>query len=317
MPGYNGTGINWQDPKYLTRLRDLIVEGKTNKQAAEILTKEWSEQVTAIAIENARKRHLSNLENYIEENENALKFYDADTLPMDDYMISCDDHSPYFSALWENRLLSIAEFFGIRKHIKVGDLINQDYASHWPKQEGEGRGTLDEDIQQSEPLFKALDYFDEIYLVRGNHEDRITRMTDAKVQGRHILKLFGERIHQKFQYTPYDKVFIGDEWMAVHPKSYSQISGSTAIRLAEKYRRHVLNAHGHFVALRWDRSGQNMGADLGGLFDIRKIPYINLTTTTHPTWNNGFAMLKDGWPWFWNNSTNWGFWERQMMRRLT
>jgi len=314
--GYVGVGINWQDPKYLSRLRDLIIEGKNNSQISEILTKEWNTSVSHSAVDNARIRHLANLEKYIEEQENTIEFYDADTLPMDDYMISCDDHSPYFSALWENRLLSVAEFFKVKKHIKVGDLINQDYASHWAKLEGEKRGELDEDIQQSEPLFKALDYFDEIYLVRGNHEDRITRMTDARVQGRHILKLFGERIHQKFKYTPYDKVFIGDDWMAVHPKSYSQISGSTAIRLAEKYRRHVLNAHGHFVALRWDRSGQNMGIDLGGLFDTRKIPYCNLSTSTHPVWNNGFAMLKDGKIWLWNESTDWDFWNKQLMRRL-
>jgi len=225
-------------------------------------------------------------------------------------MISCDDHSPYHSALYENRLLMIAEFFEIKKHIKVGDLVNQDYASHWPKMEGENRGTLDENIQQSEPLFKALDYFDEIYQVRGNHEDRVTRITDARVQAKHILQLFGQKIYNKVKYTPYDKVFIGDEWMAVHPKSYSQISGSTAVRMCEKFHRHVFNAHGHFVALRWDRSGKYMGIDLGGLFDARKIPYINLSTTTHPQWNNGFAMLRNEKIWLFNESTDWDFWEK-------
>jgi len=304
-------GVHWNDPKRLFRVKQLFEEGCIVREIARILTQEWGQTISADMITKVKARYEP-LNWYIEENKNTVKFYESDTLPMDDYMIACDDHSPHFSALYENRLLSIAEFFGIKKRIIVGDLITQDYASHWAKEEGEERLTLDGDIQQSEPLFKSLDYFDEIYLVRGNHEDRINRITDARIQGKHILKLFGERIHHKFKYTPYDKVFIGDEWVAVHPKSYSQISGSTAVRLAEKFHRHVLNAHGHFTALRWDRSGKYMGIDLGGMFDVRKIPYINLRTTTHPAWNNGFAMLRKGKIWLWNESTDWDFWGRHI-----
>ncbi len=313
MAGYTH-GISWQDPKRLGRIHQLLQEGKTTPQIAKILTQDWGAFISHDVIAGVRKRY-SPLERYIAELTNTVKFYDSDTLPMDNYMISCDDHSPYHSALYENRLLMIAEFFKIKKHIKVGDLVNQDYASHWPKQEGEQRGTLDEDIQQAEPLFKALDYFDEIYQVRGNHEDRPNRITDARIQGKHILKLFGQKIHDKIRYTPYDKVFIGEEWMAVHPKSYSQISGSTAVRMCEKFHRHVFNAHGHFTALRYDRSGKYMGIDLGGMFDARKVPYINLSTTTHPVWNPGFGMLRDGHFWHFHNGTDWNFWEKQLLRR--
>ena len=306
-------GINWNDPKRLSRLKQLLEEGLSRKEIGQKLTQEWDTRISIDMVAKVKERYEP-FDWYIEENKDTVKFYDSDTLPMDDYMISCDDHSPYFSALYENRLLSIAKFFNIKKQIKVGDLVNQDYASHWPKQEGERRGDLDDDITQSEPLFKALDYFEKIYLVRGNHEDRPNRITDARIQGKHILKLFGRKIHDKIYYTPYDKVFIGKGWMAVHPKSYSQISASTAVRLAEKYHRHVLNAHGHFSALRYDRSGKYMGIDLGGLFDIRKVPYINLTTTTHPVWNNGFAMLRNEKIWLFNESTDWDFWGKQLLR---
>lgn len=304
-------GFEWND-QGIARVQELIMLGNTSKRTADILTKEWGAFITKPMIDNIRQRFDLN-KHLIEDDLSVIKFYDSDTLPMDNYMISCDDHSPYFSALYENRLLMIAEFFKIKKHIKVGDLVNQDYASHWPKMEAERRGSLDDDIAHSEPLFKALDYFDEIYLVRGNHEDRVTRITDARVQTKHILKLFGQKIHDKIQYTPYDKVFIGEEWMAVHPKSYSQISGSVAVRLAEKFHRHVLSAHGHFVSLRYDRSGKYMGIDLGGLFSVRKIPYCNLTTTSHPAWSNGFGMLRNGHFWHFHEGTDWGFWEKGIL----
>lgn len=303
----HSVGLEWNDFR-LGRLSEILSGGHTSKEAAGILTQEWGVDVTKQMVDNIRARY--DVLNYFVKESPNIKIYKSDTLPMDDYIISCDDHSPYFSVLYENRLLMIAEFFGIKKHIKVGDLVDQNYAKKWPRKEGEQDLGLDEEIAESEPLFKALDYFEEIYLVRGNHEDRINRMTDAKIQGRHILELFGKRIYDKIQYTPYDKAFIGDEWMVVHPKSYSQISGNTAIRLAEKYHRHVLNAHGHFVALRYDRSGEYMGIDLGGLFDTEKMAYINLQTTTHPAWNSGFAMLRKGKIWLFNESTDWGFWSR-------
>jgi len=66
------------------------------------------------------------------------------------------------------------------------------------------------------------------------------------------------------------------------------------VRLAEKTHRHVLNAHGHFMAMRYDRSAKFMCCDIGGMFDIKKIDYICKKTTTHPTWNNGFAVIMDG-----------------------
>ncbi len=302
-------GIDWNSGGRLERVRDLIIAGNTSKKAAEILTKEWGVHVTKAMIDGLRQRY--DIPNYFIEERTDVKYYESDTLPMDNYMISCDDHSPYFNALYQNRLLMIAQFFGIKKHIKVGDLIDQSYIKSWAPKEGEKQSTLDEEIEQSEPLIKALDYFDRVYLVRGNHEGRVTRATDAKIQAKHILLIFGQRIHEKIEYTPYDKLFIGDKWMVVHPKSYSQVSGSTAVRLAEKFQRNVLNAHGHFSAFRYTRSGEHLGVDLGGMFNIHKIGYINLSTTTHPAWNNGFAMLRNGKAWLFNESTDWDFWGRQ------
>ena len=308
-------GINWGDPKRLSRLKELLELGYTRTDIAVILTQEWGERVGVDVVYKAVQRYRP-FNFYIEEDKSTITFYESDTLPMDDYMIGCDDHSPCHSALYENRLLSIAQFFGIKKRIEVGDLVNQDYAKKWPKLEGGADGDLDKEIAQSEPLFKALDYFEEIYLIRGNHESRVTRITDGKIQAKHILALFGQKIHDKFKYTPYDKVFIGDTFMAVHPKSYSQISGSTAVRLAEKYHRHVLNAHGHFIALRYDRSGKYMGIDLGGLFDPQKVDYINLQTTTHPAWNQGFGMIYRGKFWHFHEGTDWDFWEKQIIRKI-
>jgi hypothetical protein len=143
------------------------------------------------------------------------------------------------------------------------------------------------------------------YLLQGNHERRIGIQTFSMIQVKHLFGFIGGEIWaKKFRYSVYDKMHIGDKWLLVHPKSYSQISAAVALRLAEKYHRHVINAHGHFIALRYDRSGQYMGIDLGGLFDTSKIDYMNLSTTTHPFWNCGFGMILNGKFWHFHENTD-------------
>jgi hypothetical protein len=285
--------------------------GFTSRQISEILSGEYETQISQSSVENARTRHVP-LKNLISPDED-MELYQSKDMPDGDYMISCDYHSPYHAEMWINRLVRIADKFHIKKNIIVGDLFDMDFAKYTlykqAKKEGEEDSSLDKEACAVQPVIQALDYFDKNYLVMGNHENRIDRLTDGAVQSRHIMRLFwGDEFQQKIEVSVYDKMWIGDEWLVVHPRSYSQISGSVAVRLAEKFHRHVMNAHGHFVALRYDRSGQYMGIDLGGMFDIRKVEYINKKTTTHPFWNNGFGMIYNNRFYHFHGGTDWDWW---------
>jgi len=302
-------GFNWNDcPKAIETLKTLVLEGYDSREITTILSDVFNHEFTVKTIEGAR--HRFGCMKYLLAQDKSIKLYGALKLPQGDYLLTCDYHSPYHSELWVNRALMIAEIYGLKRHIIAGDLFDMDFAKHWPKKEGEESSELDMTMGQCEPVMNMLKYFDDTILIRGNHEDRITRMTEARIQARHIIELISKEIwNKKFRYSYYDKVHIGKDWLVVHPKRYSQLSGSTAIRLAEKYHRHILNAHGHFIALRYDRSGKHMGIDMGGLFDIKKTAYLNLQTTTHPFWNNGFAVLKDNHIHLFNESTDWKHWE--------
>jgi len=304
-------GFRWTN-EAKDRLKELLSVGLQNHEIAEILSQEFNADITPSAVSNTRDRHVL-LRNLISNDEKIDK-YQEPTLPDGDYMVSCDYHAPYHSEVWINRFLRIADKFGIKKNIIVGDLFDMDFAK-WAlfkqsKEEGEKDSTLDKEKAQVEPVIKALDYFDKNEAITGNHEFRIDRLTSGTVQGRHIMKLFwGDEFAQKINVSSYDKLWIGDKWLVVHPQSYSQIGGSVAIRLAEKFQCHVMNAHGHFIALRYNRSGRYMGIDLGGMFDVRKVEYVNKKTTTHPFWNNGFAALVDGHFWHFHGATDWKYWD--------
>ena len=156
-----------------------------------------------------------------------MKRYQEECLPSGDYMISCDYHAPYHSEVYVNRLLKVAHRAKIRKHVIIGDLFDMDFAKKWPTDEPI---TLDKEWPQAQVVIDALCYFDENYLVQGNHESRVSRLTDGKIQAKHLFALLGgDEWKEKFRYTEYDKIRIGDDWLLVHPQSYSQVSPSVAI----------------------------------------------------------------------------------------
>jgi len=282
--------------------RDSLLEckiyGLTTVECSELLSRKFGESVTVKSVENAW--YKSHLAKHLLEIDKSLALYDRELrLDDGDYLVTCDFHAPHHSEVWINRALAFADEYNIKHHIIVGDLFDMGFAK-WSKfemmkDEWESQERLDDELKVCRRVMESLDYFDKSYLVCGNHENRVDRLTDGRIQARHIIDLIGEgRYKDKFKVSVYDKLFVGEEFLAVHPSSYSQIGGSTAVRLAEKFHRNVLNAHGHFVALRYDRSGQYMAADIGGMFDTKKIDYICKKTTTHPTWNNGFAVIMDG-----------------------
>ena len=296
-------GFHW-DEKPLKRLRELTMLGLSAHLIAEKMSKEFNHNITYDMVNKTKSVHRI-LSCYMEVDEKIYNFKEK-TIPDGDYMISCDYHAPAHSEVWINLLLSIAEKFKIGKHIIIGDLFNFHFIKHHYT---DAKRNLDKEISETAPVVKALDYFDENYLVQGNHERRIGIQTDTKIQAQHLFNNYGAEIwKRKFHYSVYDKMNIGEDWMVVHPKSYSQISGSVAIRLAEKFQKNVINSHGHFVSLRYTRDGKHMGVDLGGMFNTSRIDYTNLVTTTHPRWNNGFGMLRNGHFYLFHGGTDWNFW---------
>lgn len=297
-------GFNWDDTAK-DRLRDLKIQAYTNFEIVDILTKEYKQPITIKMIEQAvyRYRLISHLISAAE----GITYYKDESVPDGNYMVFSDAHAPYYDEVYLNRMMAIADKFGIVKGIAAGDTLDMNFAKYFYDSE---RGDLDAEIIKTTPLFQALQYFDEVIFLQGNHENRIGRMTDGKVQARHIFKIFGEKVWvEKFKYIENKtRIKVGRKWLITHPTSYSQISASVSVRLAEKYHRNIINAHGHFIAFRWDRSGKYQCYDLGGLFNVAKIKYTSESTTTHPEWNQGFMALLDGHAYHFHGGTDWKYW---------
>jgi len=305
--GGHTDGFDWTGKEARGKLKELCIIGFSASEIAEKLSTEFEYNVTVSMVENAKGR--LGFSQHLLTRDMEIKIYKELTLPDDNYMISCDEHAPYHSELWINRKLAIAHKFKVTNNIQIGDTLDFDFIKKHPLLDGEKRKTLDEEFLEAAPSIKALLYFKKNWLMRGNHEYRVSRYTNSLIQARHLYKIFGkEKWNADFIYSDYDKLNIGKKWLLLHPKSYSQVSTSVGKKMAEKFHRFVINTHGHLVGMAYDRSGKFMVIDLGGMFDIRKIGYINLQTTTHPTWKNGFGMLYNGHFYHFTEETDWNYW---------
>ena len=284
-------------PPLIERLTDLYARGVSLDEIALRLSDEFGRTITPKAVETARYCYLPRgFERTISERASGEPpLLIAPHLPDGDYMVCSDVHLPFYSSLWLDRYLKTARAYRIRRQIIAGDLFDFHVFSHFPKLAKGGPVDLEDEFAvMREPVERLAQAFDITYLITGNHERRVSRLTDARLTFDTLFRIFGDRARSRFELSPFDRVFVGDKWLVVHPISYSQVSGAVAVRLAAKYHRHVINAHGHFVALRYDTSGEYVVCDSGGLMDWTRIDYASFRTTTHPCWNNGFVMLRNG-----------------------
>ena len=286
--------IEGQRPRFrwteeaLKKLVELIAD----EASAPEIAKAFNQPVSCI--ENAIHRYGKTIpRGTLEENLDIPVFKGDLKLPMDDYLLCADYHSPYFSVLWHGRSLAIAEHYNIKKLVIIGDLLDLGFASYFyaddkPKIE-------DEEGENKRLIQSMLAQFEQIYLVKGNHEDRLGRNTDGIIKTQSLLADWvGPEYGKRFQFSLYDKLTIGDTWLCVHPKSYSQKAGGASRLLCSKYLKNIVNTHGHHFGVNVDPSGKYLAIDIGGMFDVDKISYINYKTTTHPSWNPGFCALING-----------------------
>jgi hypothetical protein len=285
-------------------LKQEVLKGTPIHETVILFTQKYGRAFTYDDIRTARQRFGLTMNFLVRDNDIRL-YTDCLELPDGRYMICADFHSPYHSEGWVNRMVHVSEALQLKNLIIAGDLFDMDFAKHWYSDD---ETKLDYETEKVKPVIELLNWYDKITLIRGNHEHRVNRMTEGKIQAKHLFDIFGLATWEnKFTYSVYDKLFIGDSWMIVHPKSYSQISGSVGIRLAEKFHANVINAHGHFCAMRFDRSGEYVSIDIGGLFDTNKVEYINKKTTTHPMWNNGFVVVDGDSFHLFHQKTDWGY----------
>lgn len=216
-------------------------------------------------------------------------------------MITADYHLPLFSAKVGNQVLDVARERGIKALVAAGDMFNMDALSRFePKQESADLWTeIEVGIEVAATLLKT---FDVIYLLKGNHDYRMTKALGFKLKFdaamRMVFGALGEESLKKIRFTNLDHMWCRPwpdapselSYYVCHPQAYTQVPLSKTRILADKINANVITAHSHHFAQGFARDGKKICAEAGGLFDASKTEYLQ-TTTTYPNWQNGFFYL--------------------------
>lgn len=211
-------------------------------------------------------------------------------------IISCDWHIPHVSTEWFAIMCGIAEKRKIPNLIINGDFFDQDQFKIWLDS-----GSLvswDSELQAGKEVFnKLLKQFRKIFIILGNHDERIFRKVETRFSAKHLfaqmisLPLLDDRvIVSNIKYCTSED----NKWIVCHPKNYSKAATIAPANIIAVEHKNVIGAHGHHLGMARDISGKYWAVDGGGMFSEDSMTYNgNTIKSNHAKWANGFVLLNE------------------------
>ena len=261
---------------------------------------------------NYKKLYLKNAAAEIDIPRHKRKEYlDFMEVEGDDWIIISDVEVPDHNTNILRAALLVAMKHNIKKLCIAGDLIATDmdalnaWVSTWVDPDAP---TYEAAVDEVKGLLDAFsEWFEEIIIIEGNHDDRVARKTGGQV---HLGMFLGENC----VYSRYSFMWIwttrGWVWVT-HPKNYSRDPITLGQKLYDVQPRkgHVVVAHCHRRQDGHTKDGVYEVHALGTCRDPWRTKYKSKAATNHPQWDESFLMIKDGFHYpFDMRTTNWAFW---------
>lgn len=202
-----------------------------------------------------------------------------------DYHIPCVDIDMVKYAIEKGKEYNIKQLF------IAGDFFNFDVLSYYTAKLGGSDTTIKmrDELKMGKEIMQSLStQFDRIVYSIGNHENRWSKA----VRNAFTFEMVTDWLKQGNLKFLNSFFFYLDDIRVIHPKSYSQVKLSVAMRMCDKFQCPVINAHGHFSSTGFSRSGYQ-AVDLGVMCDWERIEYMTKADTTHPRWNPAFVVYHD------------------------
>jgi len=184
-----------------------------------------------------------------------------------------------------------------RRLIIAGDFLNFDAWSAFPRCLMPAAWKVERE-EAHDLLSLWLKTFDDIRWLFGNHERRKLYAAQAEEDEFDILNA----LHipdERIKVSLFDRCQVNTPhgpWIVAHGGDYSQSLLSKADVYSQKFQSHVAAAHSHRFGLGVDKFGRYLIVSTGGLFDVDKLAYVQLTTTAQPVMTQGFLLINEGYP---------------------
>lgn len=257
--------------------------------------------VSEATIRRLLKKYNKAFEEKIDLNINSHITLEPPFTHIGEAIVTADWHFPLFSPEMGNLVIETAQTTKIDTLIIAGDLFNLDALSRFePKQDS--AEIWAEIVVSREVICTLLKLFKRIYIIKGNHDERVVKALGYKLKFDKAMQLLlgidFEDTLNKILFSSLDHMWVKPyenapswlSWYICHPIAYTQNPLSKGRIIADKYNANVITAHSHHFAMGWARDGKKIVAEAGGLFDTTKTEYLQ-ASTSYPEWTNGFLML--------------------------
>lgn len=277
--------------------------------------------------------------------------YDNPLTMEGDAIVLPDIELPFHHADFFNRALDLADAWGIRQAIVAGDLLHFDSLSSWqanwvepehlpdrverklmnmamkmPRKHQEeimativdieddldgGGSGVSKELERARKIVRIMtEQFDEIDFILGNHDDRFLKAVESQMFPSELLRLV--EAGDKWRVAPYyfsNLISSGEKYQIEHPKTWAKTS---PVRLASKYRCHILQAHSHRWGWDTDISGSYWAINMGCIVDERRLPYAAQRHGTADGHALGCVIVRDGYPYLLSERTPWNTFKKMV-----
>jgi len=302
------------DQHHAARHLELMGDGMRHQEAAAIVKSEFGLTQTVATISRTcyAMRHISEI---IPDISPPLP--PQLVVPYQNCAVIGDCHMPYIHKAALIDCLSSSQQRGIKTAILNGDALDMDWCSTWMSLAAPGTMAEVEHHRRAvyDIMLALAGVFEKIYVVRGNHDARLTKMLNKRLSLSAVWQMFAvpaddwrdregnklpnllnimeitERYYMTMEGSP------TGPWRFSHQKNYSTIPGRVPGNLAGKKETNVVCAHTHHLAIVTSGTKSNWyGVEGGCLFDERKVEYKEMRDTTHPRSDVGWVTIVGGVP---------------------
>lgn len=293
----------------------LKQEGKTYRQIAEFVNMPYS----------VVKDRILRRQNRLIINQAAVAGPSAFQSPMrredafeefniveNSFIAMSDIEAPYHLEEYLNRILELGKAQNVRTLIMAGDMldVHTPGLKFWADMYQDQYGCTQEEAVDifRKIILEMLGHFYDIYMISGNHDNRIPIATGG---GLHLGMLLADIPKDRFHFSRKARMVVNTSRGPViiyHQKSYRKNPITLAKELHHNsvIKGHTVITHTHIEQTGWSEDAQWQMIGLGCGRDQDVTPYLQFQETTFPKWNHSFLLCKDGYLNVMNlKSTNW------------
>jgi len=220
-------------------------------------------------------------------------------------MVLADIHAPNFNRNALREALIMARSRHISTAIILGDFLDNAWCSHFIDLAKEtGMYAVSNQIDLVYRTLKAItSSFEYVYIIRGNHDERLTKKLENSLSMSEIYKIFSiqkgdENLYDKLEIVERFHMYMVDsptgDWMFAHQKNISAIRGKVAQDLATRYEINVVTSHVHDLGITTSRNKHRYWAVAPGcLADVNKMAYKQMRVSTASPWITGWAIINE------------------------